>query len=744
MKTKIQKLFFTLGILMPMAFFSSSCSDDDNDGPGKDPGNNGQDNEFIVTDNNTPLRYTDLKYNGGNNGVSIEVTKCVADSISFVCKPGADIKAYRLNVYPVSSLYNTLINQLNGETEVEKYTTDQVNALINMMISNTESEVSGGKLQNASALGEDYKSHEFNCDQLLMLSTGELAYTIKPNCDYLIVVQAYFDEQGTGTQADLCLCHVKTPDKALVGNPTVEIDVNAGFYSYSVTHVLNDDCRGYYYLGTTKAEIQQYIDAYGEDMYKQLLCHYGGLVEKSSGDLYYSSNDLEGGDVEYCTTALAVDVNGTPAKTFARKDFKLAEIPENTEEATGTVSVPDKVSASVCHFNVKLDKNCSRLSYNVYLASVADQLMKKAEAERKEIALAMVTGNGTATNPGWIVQNPNYKLDKETGALTGSGYETIEYKSELSGDTEYKIVYACMNGYGEATDLKVTESFRTKKLVKDRPSECKADVEMSVPETTREGVTIKSTFDKETVARVYWQYYSPVTEGTDWTFPAKEDASDEARYAEKTGWLYWFLEWRDPSYGFPWPNELCNELVGTGKGQDIFYWGGFEPGKEYCFAYIAEDWNGVLGPVKFFNCTTKSINAGNNPTAQISYAKNNDGSFTITYTCNEDTRELKYCVVDLNSGANIGLKELLSADFGGLTYEEYMEAWNDYCMQNGLGTSELKTTQDMASTSDIAVALALPVGGASGQPVYGELQTLVYRKSTGKLMTLAEYMGVNK
>lgn len=745
MKIKCRNLLFTLGMLIPMMCFFLSCSDNKDDVKPDKPDVDEKGNEFIVTDNVTPLRYTDLKYIGGDNGVSIEVTEHEANSIKFVCKPGADIQAYRVNVYPVSSLYNTLLNQLNVETELEKYTTDQVNDLIYMMISNTESEVSGGKLMNASALGADYASNEFDCNELLVLSSGEQAYTIKPDADYLIVVQAYFDKEGTENPADLCLCHVLTPDKELVGNPTVDMDVEVGFYSYSVKHILNEDCRGYYYLGTTAAEIQQYIDTYGEEMYKDLLCHYGGLVEKSSGNLYYSSNDLPGGDVEYCTTAIAVDVNGTPSKTLARKDFKLAEVPENTEEATGTVSVPEKVSASVCHFKVKLDKNCSRLSYNVYPAGTANGIMQMSEEERKEIALAMVTGNGTATNPGWIVQNPNYKLDKESGALTGTEYESTEFGSELADDSEYKIVYACMNGYGEATDLKVTESFRTKKLVKDRPSECIADIEMSVPETTREGLTIKSTFDKETVARVYWQYYSPVTEGTGWVFPKKEDASDEARYADKTGWLYWFLEWRDPSYGFPWPNELANELVGPGKGQDEFYWGGFQPGTTYCFAYIAEDWNGVLGPVKFFDCTTKSINGGDNPSVQITYEKNNNGSYEITYTCNDDTRELKYCVVDLNSGANLGLKELLSADFGGLTYDEYIEAWTGYCMQNGLSTNELKATQDMNTTSDIAVALALPVGGATeGNPVYGELKTLVYRKSTGTLVTLEEYMGVGK
>ena len=747
MKKKILKLLFTLGMVMPMAFFSLSCSDDKVEGSGNKPIVDDKGNEFTVTEYITPLRYTDLKYIGGDNGVSIEVTEHKSNSIKFVCKPGSDIKSYRVNVYPIASLYNTLLNNLNEETEVNKYTADQVNDLIYMMITNTESEVSGGRLMNAmaSSLGTNYESYEFDAYDILTLpSSGEVAYTIKPDVDYLIVVQAFFDANGTETPADLCLCHVKTPDRELVGNPSVDMQVTTGFYSYSVEHIPNADCYGFYYLGTTASEIQQYIDTYGEEMYKDLLCHYGGLVLSSSGELFYNSNDLQGGDVEYCTTALAVDVNGTPAKNFERKDFKLAKIPENTEDATGTVSLPHKVSASVCHFNVKLEKNCSRLSYNVYLASTADALMQKSESERKEIALAMVTGNGTETNPGWIVQNPNYKLDAESGTLTGSEHETIEYTSELSGNTEYKIVYALMNGYGEATDLKVTESFRTKALVKDRPNDCIADIEMSVPETTREGFTIKSEFDKETVARVYWQYYAPVTEGTSWIFPEKGDTSDEARYAEKTGWLYWFLEWRDPSYGFPWPNELCNELIGPGRGQDEFYWGGFQPGTEYCFAYIAEDWNGVLGPVKFFDCKTQTINGGNNPMVEISYVKNNDGNFTITYTCNEETRELKYCVVDNNSGANIGLKELQSADFGGLTYEEYMEAWEEYCMQNGLTTAELKTTQDLKSSSEIAVALAIPVGGQEGKPVYGKLQTLVYRKSTGKLVTLEEYMGVKK
>lgn len=731
-----------LGVILSAGM--SSCSDSKTDdpgpgpgpGPGPDPGPDPSGNTFVTTDCVTPLRYTEEKYIGGAEGVSIDVTHNNPDNIVFTLTPSEEIKAYRVTVYPVSSLYNTLLNQLNTETELDKYTWEQVNLLITAAL-NVESETSGGKLMNEAALGADYASYELD-----WMNSGYSGFPISSDASYLIAVQSYFDAEGKATPGDLCLCHVHTPEKPLVGNPAVELNVETGYYAYRVTHIPNGDCGGYYYLSSNTAEIQQYIDAYGEKTYMELLRHYGALIDVASNNFSFTSNDEKQG-VEYCTTALAVDVNGTPAKTLARQDFFLKTVPSETEEAKATVTVPHKVSASVCHFKVKLDKSCARFSYYIHPAAKADQIMAMDEAQRKQLAQLMVDGNGSEAYPGWVMTNRNYGLS-DTGELIGSDYDALGWQHELADDTEYKIVYACRNGYGEATDMMVTEAFKTKKLVKDNPAACTAEATMKVAQATRTAFYLETTYNRDNTARIYFQYYAPLPKDHYPIFdelPGIGDASDEARLREH-GWLYFFLNYRDPKYGFPWPNESV-QLFGDGVDVDTDFWSGFDPGITYHFAYLIEDWNGVLSPVKFFDGTTQSVNPGENPTVELTAEKLQSGDYKVTFTANDQTASLKYMVCRGGNDQNLQLKDLLKPDFGGITYEEYKAAWEEYTMQNGLTTTSLTATLDIPTNEDIATAVAIPIGAdAKGNPVYGEMKTLIYRKGSDELKSLQEYMGV--
>ena len=52
-------------------------------------------------------------------------------------------------------------------------------------------------------------------------------------------------------------------------------------------------------------------------------------------------------------------------------------------------------------------------------------------------------------------------------------------------------------------------------------------------------------------------------------------------------------------------------------GVENFKWTGLDPGTEYTFAYMAEDWDGVLTDVKIVKATTEAIIAGPNPTMQL-------------------------------------------------------------------------------------------------------------------------------
>lgn len=742
MKRILWKSMLALGVILSagMSSCTDSKTDDPNPGPGPDPGPDPSGNTFVTTDCVTPLRYTEEKYIGGNEGVSIDVIDNSSDNIRFTITPSAEIKAYRVTVYPVSSLYNTLLNQLNTETELDKYTYEQVNELIKVALS-VESETSGGKLMNEKALGADYASYEFD-----WMNSGYSGFKVSSDASYLIAVQSYFDAEGKATPGDLCLCHVHTPEKALVGNPAVELNVVTNYIRYQVTHVPNEDCNGYYYLSSTTAAIQQYIDAYGEKTYMELLRHYGALIDVASKNFTFVSNEEKQG-VEYCTTALAVDVNGTPAKNFARSDFFLEEVPADSEEAKGTVSVPHKVSATVCHFNVHMDKSSKKLVYYVHPAAKADQMMAMDEDQRRQIAQVMVKG-GSESYPKWTAMNPNYGIDPKTGKLIGSDYDGIEYQHELADNTDYKIIYAFGNGYGIASDLMVTDAFTTKTLVKDKPETCTAETTLEISGATRNAFYLKSTYNRDNTARIYFQYYAPLPEGHNAVYddiPAIEDGSDDARYREK-GWLYWFLEFKNPDpFQTPWTNENVY-LLGDGIGVDTDFWDGFDPGITYYFAYMMEDWNGVLSPVKFFDGTTQSVNPGEHPTVAITATKQQNGDYKVTFKANDETASLKYMGCRSSNATdvqNLQLTDLLKPNFGDITYEEYKAAWEDYTMRNGLPTTSLTATLDIPASDDIATAVAIPIGAdAKGNPVYGEMQTLIFRKGSDEVKSLQEYMGV--
>lgn len=732
------KVLLASAILAPVLAVLPSCTEVDPNG-GKEPDTDGRGNSFVTSDYITPIRYTVEKYVASSEGVSITVTENGTDNIKFICEPGNETKAYRINLYPVSTLYNALINQLN-ETGAKSFTVSETADMIYQIISNTESETSGGKLMNKSALGDDYSSYEFD-----WMNSGYAMIDIKPNAGYMIVAQAFFDEAATAP-GDLCLCFVQTKDRALVGNPTIELNVETGFYSYRVTHVPNDDCKGYYYLGTETAEIQQYIDVYGENMFKELLCHYGALVSVD-GELSYDAKDKMQ-NVEYCTTALAVDVNGTPSKTLARKDFFLARVPENIDKATGYVRpIENKIAASVCHFEAHLDANCIRLAYNAYPSAEADEIMAKDEAARQEFAALMVFG-GSQAYPAWQVGNPNYAFDKENGVVTGTSYDSRTlFQHEMKDDTEYKIIYACMNGFGQASDLMVSEPFRTKKLVYDNPALCTAECTLEITDASRSSFTIGTKYNSENTANIYWQYYSTSAGLDTGIYELPKDEEEAQKWSrgngldDENGWLYWFLTYRDPIWNIPWPNQNML-LFGSGWGTDSDYFSGFDSGITVYFAYMVEDWNGVLSEVKFFHGDTKSSVGGDNPAVTISWELQNDGNYALTYQSNDETSQMKYLTVDNQSGyMETTLRSLMADDFDGISYEEYVEVFEEYVMQNGLDTRETTAHQTLDTNSEIVVSIVLPIGGVDeSKPVYGEMQAAVYRKSTGKIMLLKDYM----
>ena len=70
--------------------------------------------------NSVPITAGNLLAEGSDIGVTIEVTKVEHQNFVFELRPGAMIQSFRFDVFPVSQLYNTLLNDnMVGKDEVD-------------------------------------------------------------------------------------------------------------------------------------------------------------------------------------------------------------------------------------------------------------------------------------------------------------------------------------------------------------------------------------------------------------------------------------------------------------------------------------------------------------------------------------------------------------------------------------------------------------------------------------------------
>lgn len=732
MKKSFLKFFLTTGVILSLGGIVASCSDDKTTDPGPDPDPKPKpgENTYVITEGPTPVRYVDTKFIGSANGITIEATDVTSDNVKFNCKPGADVVSYRVQLYPLGSMYNTMINAMNQEKR-ESLTTTETDNILFLALNNTSSTATSGKLFNEKSYGKDFASYDFD-----YMNSDMQVFQIQPDIDYLIVAQAYFDEEGVSSPGDLCVCHVRTPKKELIGSPEVSFYLMLDYTGYYLSHIPNADCKYLYYLSSNAKEIDQYIDAYGEEMYRQFLCHYGDRLNVETGELGFEASNLDPA-LDYVATAVALDANGTAANKVFRKDFRLPTLPPVTEAAECVIATPDRIGGSQVEFNLRMEKNCQALRFQVLPKATVEAIMSGDKKSKEAYAIQLY--NPTRENQSWLVENGNFSFDRENNKPTGDAIEKRDFWFELSGDTEYAIIYAGTNFYKEISELKATEVFRTKPVVRDNPDACEADLEIKVVASDRTSVTLEFSYNPDKTAHYYWQYYSPDPSGR--KFPDVKDGSDEARYNPSTGWLYYFLTFRNPdAYESIWPNLW--KADGMGDQVETLKWDGFQANTTYEFAYLAEDWNGVLSHVKFCTGVTPTIIGGPNPTISATAERQYDGTYEIAYTANEDTREIRYMSVSINDpdAGKLALSQLRDKD-PNYSHADYVEAWEEYVMANGLFDTNISVTQKLIPDGAISVAMGMAIGGKdAGSPVYSELVALIF--TDGKVQTLEEYLGL--
>ena len=289
----------------------------------------------------------------------------------------------------------------------------------------------------------------------------------------------------------------------------------------------------------------------------------------------------------------------------------------------------------------------------------------------------------------------------------------------LNPDTEYVVAYVCRNRVQELSDVKFTAPFKTKSLVVDNPSACQSDCQLTLAASGRTAVTINVKYDIKRHAGIRFQYIEPILDGS--TQPSAESSRET------------FLSFL--GFGLPGDAEglVSNNWAADKSGFDTFTLPGFTPGTKVKYAYMCEDWNGVVGELKFAEITLPGVAAGDDVHASITGTHNsNTGTVTFTFTANDQTARMLYLAGDKEMDNDaLGIKYLGNENY--YTAEEMLKKWRTYCNAQGLQTDNTVTTLEQPADR-VIVALCLPY---SQNDVRGEVAYSIWDGTAFK--TLKDY-----
>ena len=659
------------------------------------------------------------------DGVSVSIKDVTNANVVFECRPGANVQSYRLDVIPLSMIYNTIINE--GLVGASKDDIDEL--MITLLTSSTS--VNGVVFTENTF--EDYYSHTFDWVNTEYSNGGVLC-----DCDYAICIIPCFDTEGL-EPSGVNLAYFKTSAPSLIGNPDVRIDVSVSYRSFQAVHEPNDDCKWVCYWSYITEQIDEYVDAVGERMLRDFIRAASAAYDvANTSDMQYHIDfgQLADSQVSQTALALALDVNGTPVEYVTRRDFSLKPIPDSPE-AVYTIS-PSKAAASIFWLQVDFEPTCRNCYYR-WMSEADAEAIKAYDAENKKAYARDLVENG------WGVSNPKFRFDVENNIPTGEDASVIENQIVAYHPLDkYVIVSAGENFYGEVTDLQFSEPVVMKKRVIDAPSTCiVSDDEFSLvlDNVSRTGFRYNFNYtNPDEIALHYFQIVSPVDAEARETNP--EMCPPEDIYgASHADWMKFFFE----TYVEAADGEKVlqvNAWDAEPLGKDGLSMFGYEPGIEYVVAYCVEDINGVISNVRFEKVTTMAVSAGENPQASIS-AKLTDGEWMFTFSANEDTGTLLY-MTSTYGDANydiLALPYIIKDVYGDYpTYDSIFDVWDEKIMDLGLTTKSLVTysTEEARDDDKIILALCLPVGeDKDKRPVYGQLQHLLI--VNGQVKHLEDY-----
>lgn len=689
-----------------------------------------------------PVECGKLLAEGSEVGVTIEVTKVEDQNFVFELRPGPLVQSFKLDVYPLSQLYNNLLND-----KTFGYLTSSESWAVNERIREYifDESGSGGYAFGIGDFADPDEFLQIEFDWMNSPYAAASAVAI-PDCDYIIAVVASTEESiSSVTQEDLTLCWVHTTSQPLIGDPQVEIEVNAGYTAFGVQHYLNADAAAVYFFGYLTSEIDAYIDAFGDTMFRDFMRTRVTSPSVANDpnnpeSLYYSVAYGEGADASIMSTtcAVAVDANLTPQEGYARRDFHLQEIPEDLPEADLSIDVlEDRVASSYVEFEVAFTADCQTLFYNVFPESELAALEAMTDKEKRELARYI-------RDFGYGCHNPNFVWDAEKGQATGSGAKLVldavgSYTGKNSANrplmpgNTYAVVYVGRNGAQQLTDLKVSETFTTDERNIATPENCNAkDLKLTLSNPGRTQYTVTITYDPSTVSMVYWQYMT---------------AENNPGLDQSNSWS----EWVEFIFGSGTSNMLVNAWPTERSGRDGLTLSAMTPDTDYTVFMCVEDFDGNVSPMYFETIRTAEIQVGPDPTVNMTLvpSKFDNYDWTVTYDIDHDVEYLLYCYTDNTAdlapfmpGINKG--HLNNIKDSGYSYDEWVNGIYEWVAggfeENGGGMRADSSTSQNFSGSQTVIAACIAVGrDADGTPVY-KLYHLICKD--GKAQTLEEIFGI--
>lgn len=640
-------------------------------------------------------------------GVEIEVTGIQNKNFQFVCRPGELVQSYRLDVFPLCRLYNSLLEGCLGGDATRKADWSTVeDAILSFVFNSTGS---GGYIMSPSTQGDEYLEYEYD-----WMNTQYSQAKVVPHSEYVIVAVGCFDSEGA-EPAEMTICYVQTPGEELVGDPSIEIFAEVGYRSFIVSNYPNRDCKYMYYWCSNESDLMPYINGYGTKQYIDFMRHtlYDPISAAEPEDPYndprkYYQNFGQTADstVPIMATAIALDENETPAKNFNSKVFTLLPIPELEEgEATLTVN-PDRISSHLLWFDYTIDANAHSMLITIMTEEQAAEYKDADEETLRALALSI-------NDNGWGINNKNYSTDND-GNPNGQSQSGSQFWMQGPNDTgilepgaTYVFAYIARNAATELSTPKFTEPFTMDAEVKDAPESCKSNAKLVLSSNDRQKLYFNfENDDFENTAAIYFQYIEPVYD---------DEAGQPSRDASRETFLEWLV------YDQFTNNWACEPNEGFGTYTAIM-----EPGTKYVYAFVVEDWNGVLSEVQFAEAETLSATGGANPKVEIDYTVE-DGVCYVTFQSNNDSERMKYMTGDSSTPA-LALQFL--GDEDEFYAEDFIAQWKLYVAEYGLSTQSTSTSSAMpmpGTPSNPYVALAISYGrDTNGQEVMSDLAYVIY------------------